>query len=136
MQYNKEAVANVDHTDCTSLFLFGERITDIWRIFMSITIILEQAGIPLLLFALCVYYGMRLLILQDISAIRGKDQPPVRDEKAYAREGGKLMLFFAVATLVMAALMFVNVYVAVGQIIVCTIILGILWKRMNDRYGA
>ncbi|MCI5872901.1 MAG: hypothetical protein PUJ55_14770 [Clostridiales bacterium] len=98
--------------------------------------IIEQAGIPLLIFAVCVYYGMRLLILHDVSAIRGKDKPPVKDEKAYAMGSGKLILFFGAATLVMALLSFVNVYAAVAEIIVCTFIMGVLWKKMNDRYGA
>lgn len=103
---------------------------------MSMEMILEQAGIPLLLFVICMYYGLRLLILQDVKGIRGKGQPPVKDEKAYAKEGGKLILFFGGATFLMAVLMFFNVYVAVTEIVVCTIVLGVLWKRMNDKYGA
>ena len=49
----------------------------------------EQAGIPLLLFVICMYYGFKLVILQDVSAIRGKNKEPVKDEKAYAKNGGK-----------------------------------------------
>lgn len=103
---------------------------------MTVETFLEQAGIPLLIFIVCMYYGMRLLILQDIGAIRGKDKAPVRDEKGYAVSAGKLILFFGAATFLMGILIFVNVYAAVGEIVVCTLILGILWKRMNDRYGA
>ena len=44
-------------------------------------------------------------------------------------------LFFGAATFLMAILVFVNVYVAVAEIIICTVILGILWKRMEDQYG-
>lgn len=103
---------------------------------MTVEYFLEQAGIPLMLFVICMYYGLRLLILEDVSAIRGKNKEPLKDEQGYAKEGGKLLLFFGGATLVMAILIFVNLYVAVAEIIVCTIILGVLWKRMNDRYGA
>ena len=39
--------------------------------------------------------------MKDISAIRGKNKPPVKDEENYAKCAGKLMFFFAVATLVM-----------------------------------
>lgn len=105
-------------------------------IVMSLGVIFEQAGIPLLLFVICMYYGIRLIIMEDASSIRGKNKEPLRDEKAYAKEGGKLLIFYGVATLVMAILIFVNLYVAVGEIIVCTLILGVLWKRMNDKYGA
>ena len=104
-------------------------------IVMSLGVIFEQAGIPLLLFALCMYYGIRMIIMEDASLIRGKNKEPLKDEKTYAKEAGKLMLFYGGATFVMAILVFVNLYVAVAEIIVCTVILGILWKRMNDKYG-
>ncbi|MCH5256224.1 MAG: hypothetical protein J1D87_02980 [Lachnospiraceae bacterium] len=103
---------------------------------MSLGYIIEQAGIPLLLFVICMYYGIRLLVSQDASLIRSKDKEPLKDEKAYAKESGKLLLFFAGATLIMAVLIFVNLYVALGEIVICTIIMGILWKRMNNKYGA
>ena len=94
---------------------------------MTTQTILEQAGIPLLLFVICMYYGLKLMILQDVSTIRGKNKEPVKDEKAYAKKG---------ATLVMTFLLFVNLYVALAQIVICTIIFGVLWKKMNDKYGA
>ena len=97
---------------------------------MTVDTIIEQAGIPLLLLVICVYYAIRLIVLHDSQAIRGKHKPPVKDEEAYCKAGGKLLLFFGAATLV-----FVNVYVAVAEIIICTVILGILWKRMEDQYG-
>lgn len=103
---------------------------------MSLEMILEQAGIPLLIFVVCIYYGMRLIILKDIGAIRGKNKEPVKDENGYAVGAGKLILFFGAATFVMAILIFVNVYVAVAEIVICALIMGVLWKRMNDKYGA
>lgn len=73
---------------------------------MTTQTILEQAGIPLLLFVICMYYGLKLMILQDVSTIRGKNKEPVKDEKAYAKKGGALILFFGFATLVMTFLLF------------------------------
>ena len=99
--------------------------------YMTTDQILETAGIPLLLFVILIYYGMRLWFMKDISAIRGKNKPPVKDEENYAKCAGKLMFFFAVATLVMMLLLFWNTYVAVAEIIICTVILGILWHNMN-----
>ena len=101
---------------------------------MTVDAIIEQAGIPLLLLVICVYYAIRLIVLHDSQAIRGKHKPPVKDEEAYCKAGGKLMLFFGAATFLMAILV-LNVYVAVAEIIICTVILGILWKRMEDQYG-
>ena len=103
---------------------------------MTTQTILEQAGIQLLLFVICMYYGLKLMTLQDVSTIRGKNKEPVKDEKAYAKKGGALILFFGFATLVMTFLLFVDLYVALAQIIICTIIFGVLWKKMDDKYGA
>lgn len=56
--------------------------------------------------------------------------------KRRMQKGGALILFFGFATLVMTFLLFVDLYVALAQIVICTIIFGVLWKKMNDKYGA
>ncbi len=99
-------------------------------------VILEQSGIPLLLFVLCMYYGIRMIIMQDTSIVRGKNAEALRDEKAYAKHGGILVLALGGASFIMAILMLINTYAAVAEIIICTIIIGVLWKKMNDKYGA
>lgn len=96
---------------------------------------LEITGIPLLMFAVLVFYGVKVLIKKDISALRGKDRPPVKDEAMYAKKAGTLILFLAFAALVMAFLLFVNVYAALGMFIAATLLMGILWRRMEDKYG-
>ena len=68
---------------------------------MTVDTIIEQAGIPLLLLVICVYYAIRLIVLHDSQAIRGKNKPPVKDEEAYCKAGGKLLLFFGAATFLM-----------------------------------
>lgn len=102
---------------------------------MTLEYIINQAGIPLLLFVVCMFYGIRLLVVQDASGIKGKNKGPLKNEKEFAKTGGKLILFFGVGTLLMAVLIFVNIYAAVAEIIICTMIMGVLWKRMNDKYG-
>lgn len=96
---------------------------------------LEIAGIPLLLFAVLVYYGVGVLIRKDISAIRGKNKPPVKDEEMYAKRAGTLILFLAFAALGMAFLLFINVYAALIEFVAATLLMGILWYRMEQRYG-
>lgn len=97
--------------------------------------IFEQAGIPLLLFVLCMYYGIRMIILKDASVIRGKNVYPLRDEKEYAEKGGILLILLGIGSLLMGILTLVNVYVAFAEILICIIIVGILWKKMNAKYG-
>lgn len=72
---------------------------------------------------------------KDISAIRGKDKPPVKDEVMYAKWAGALILFLAFAALAMAFLLFVNVYAALAEFIAATLLMGILWHRMEEKYG-
>jgi 4-hydroxybenzoate polyprenyltransferase len=102
---------------------------------MTVESFLELAGIPLLLFVILMYYGMRLWIMKDVAAIRGKNSAPLKDPEGYAKAAGQLMVFFAVATLVMILLLLWNVYVAVAEIIICTIILVVLWGRIHKRYA-
>ena len=59
------------------------------------------------------------MILQDVSTIRGKNKEPVNDEKAYAKKGGALILFFGFETLVMTFLLFVDLYVAPAPPALC-----------------
>ncbi|NBH14739.1 hypothetical protein D3Z36_11290 [Lachnospiraceae bacterium] len=96
---------------------------------------LDLAGIPLLLFVILVYYAIRLWLTGDSTIIRGKDKGPLKDEKMYVKQAAGLMLFLAVATLVMTALLFWNVKVAIAEIVICILVLGIMWKRMNEKYG-
>ena len=63
--------------------------------YMTTDQILETAGIPLLLFVILIYYGMRLWFMKDISAIRGKNKPPVKDEENYAKVAWKKGNFVA-----------------------------------------
>lgn len=102
---------------------------------MDFNTFMAEAGIPLFVFVACLYAGLKLLIFKDISLVRGKDRPPVKDKEEFARRGGILILFFAASTLVMMGLLFVNVYVALAQIVVCTAVFAILWKKMSDTYG-
>lgn len=103
---------------------------------MSLESVLTQAGIPLLVFVICVYYGIRLIFLQDINSIRSRNKAPVKDEKAYAKMSGLLILFLAVVTLIMAILLFISQYAAVAEVCIGTLIFGLLWKRMDTRFGS
>lgn len=95
-----------------------------------------MVGIPILISIVCMYYGVRLMITKDSSLIRGKNQGKPKNEEAYCREAGKLILFFGAATLGMGILIFWNPYIALGEIIICVLIMGILWHRMNLKYGS
>ena len=60
----------------------------------------------------------------------------LKDKEKYVAESGKLILFLAAGSFVMAILMYFSVHAAVVEIAVWFVVFGILWKRMNDKYGA
>lgn len=97
---------------------------------------MEQSGIPMLLALVCIYVGVKLIVTKDISSVRRKDAPPVKDENAYAKQAGTLIIVLGVASLVMIGLAQLNVYVALAEMVVSAVVIGILWKRMNNKYGA
>lgn len=97
---------------------------------------LSSIMIPLLMFVALAYYAVRLLVLHDIDAIRGKDRTKkLKNEEMYAKEAGKLMLFLAVGSLVMIGVMYFNAIASVAVICVWIVVFGILWKRMDEKYG-
>ncbi len=99
---------------------------------------LQLAFIPLLLVVVLGYYSFRLLVLHDTDAIRpGADQQKkLKDKDAYTKMAGKLMLFLAVGSLVMAGLLYIFPLAAVIQILAWVVIWGVLWRRMNEKYGS
>lgn len=96
---------------------------------------LADASIPLLLTVVLGYYSFRLLILHDVEAIRGKNGKKLKDKEAYTREAGKLLAFLTGSSLLMAIIMYWSSTVAFGQLVVCLLIFGFLWKKMNEKYG-
>lgn len=97
---------------------------------------LSMAVIPILMFVVLAYYAFRLLVLHDIQAIRGKnDHKKLKDQEQYAKAAGELMIFLAVGSLVMIAVMYVNVTASVVVVCIWIVIFMILWKKMDDKYG-
>jgi len=96
---------------------------------------LSNAMIPLMLTLVMGYYAARLLIFHDTESIMGKKSGKFKDKEKYVTESGKLLLFMAAGSFIMAIVMYFNVYAAVVEIAVWFLVFGILWKRMSDKYG-
>ena len=59
------------------------------------------------------YYAARLLIFHDTESITGKNAK-FKDKEKYVMESGKLILFMAAGSFIMAIIMYFNAYVAVN----------------------
>ena len=96
---------------------------------------LSTALIPLLMTVVLAYYSFRLLFLQDVDSIYGKNKKKPKDKEGFAKAAGKLMVFLTLASLAMAVILYWNVTAALVEIGVAFVIFGILWKKMNEKYG-
>ncbi len=103
---------------------------------MNMETIMSQAGIPIMLAMVGFYYAWRLLVMKDLDCIRGKNKPPVRKKihDEYAREAGRLILFFSCAVVLNAILLFFNIYVAFAEILLASAYLFWAWRKMVAKY--
>ncbi len=97
---------------------------------------LSQLGIPAILGVLLLYYAVKLLIFQDVEAIRPPQWKPLRPEQrsAYAREAGLLLLLFGVCTAIASVLMlFIPL---LGLCFLTLSIFGVFYRfrRMEEKY--
>lgn len=95
---------------------------------------MDVAGIPAMIAVICLFFGIRIMMTKDVSYIMGKHVVTKEPEK-FCMAAGKLLIFFAAVNALMGALLFVNTYLAIGEIFIGTVVLGVLWMRMNKKYG-
>ena len=102
---------------------------------MNFNTVLQNSGISILLFVICAYYAFRLLVLKDYKAVRGREEKPPKDIDVYCRAAGLIVVFFAISTLVMAGLVLISPTAGLIQIVACTAVMVILWKKVTDKYA-
>lgn len=102
---------------------------------MDFNTILQNSGISILLFVICAYYAFRLLVLKDYKAVRGREEKPPKDVDGYCKAAGLVVVFFGISTLVMAGLVMVSPTAGLIQIVACTAVMVILWKKITDKYA-
>ena len=84
--------------------------------FMTGESYLSTALIPLLMTVVLAYYSFRLLVLQDVDSIYGKNKKKPKDKEGFAKAAGKLMVFLTIASLGMAVIMYWSVDFALIEI--------------------
>lgn len=101
---------------------------------MDWNLIIEQSGIPFLMFLLCAYEAFKLMHYHDVKAIRSKNAKKLKHEKEYAEQAGKLFLFFGVANLVMGILILFSPMIGLIEIIAATVFFAWKWRKLNEQY--
>ena len=104
---------------------------------MDINTILEISWVPIIVFGISLGYGIVLLSTKNPKILIGKKNGGkiIRDREKYAVEGGKLLLFLAVGSLLMSVLLFFNVAFATLEIIIWLVLFAVMWKKISDLYG-
>ncbi len=104
---------------------------------MDLNTILELTWVPIIVFGICLGYGVILLTTKDPKILISKRTPNkgIKNKEKYAVESGKLLLFMALGSLLMCALLFVNVILSLVQITLWCIMFGVQWKKVSDTYG-
>lgn len=96
--------------------------------------ILEQSGVSVLIGLLALYFAYRVMVLKDTKGILGKNKPEPKDKEGFCKDVGKLILFFAAGSFLMAFLETINPMAAFIQMAVWIMILFVLWKKVSDKY--
>lgn len=99
-------------------------------------LVMEQLGIHIIILMICVYYGIRMMITRDASMLFGKDKKAFKNESEYAKYAGMLVILLGVASLIMGVVAMFDKTAALVLIVVSVVGLGVLWKIINQKYGA
>ena len=96
--------------------------------------IFEHTGVSILIGMVSLYYAYRVMVLKDVRAVVGKNKPEPKDKEGFCRDTGKLIIFFAIGSFLMAGLELFNAMVAFVQMAVWVVISFVLWKKVNEKY--
>ena len=70
--------------------------------------IFEHTGVSILIGMVSLYYAYRVMVLKDVRAVVGKNKPEPKDKEGFCRDTGKLIIFFAIGSFLMAGLELFN----------------------------
>ncbi|MBQ9027999.1 MAG: hypothetical protein IJ110_04450 [Lachnospiraceae bacterium] len=96
--------------------------------------IFEHSGVSLLIGGIALYFAYVVMVKKDIRGVLGKNKPEPKDKEGFCRDTGKLILFFAAGSFLMAVLEMIDPTIALVQMAVWVVIIFVLWKKVNDKY--
>ena len=96
--------------------------------------IFEHSGVSVLIGLVALYFAYRVMVQKDLKGVLGKNKPEPEDKEGFSRDTGRLLLFFAAGSFLMAVLELFNPTVALVEMAVWTVVFFALWKKLNDKY--
>ncbi len=96
----------------------------------------ETTWISFVVAVFCLAYGLKVLIGKDVKIIkRDLENKVFKDKDAYCKYAAILLFVVSGASFIMAFILLWNSFVATGFIITVFVVVAILWRKMEDKYG-
>ncbi len=102
---------------------------------MDIQTIVNQMGIEILAFAVCMFFGIRLIITRDVKILKKENPESIKHPNEYTFYAGLIIIFLGVSAIAMGIVSFFNQVAALVVIVVAVVAMGIMWKFMHEKYG-
>ena len=102
---------------------------------MDIQTIVNQMGIEILAFAVCMFFGLRLIITKDVKIIKKDNPESIKHPNEYTFYAGLIIIFLGVSAIAMGIVSFFNPKAALIVIVVAVIIMGFMWKFVHEKYA-
>lgn len=98
--------------------------------------VVQEAGLPLIGMVVCLYLGMRVLVLKDYESVLGKQQKEYQDRQLYAMKTAQFLLLYAALLLLFIFLeLRVSPWAAIAEIILATVIMAVCWPGFTKDCG-
>jgi len=102
---------------------------------MDIQTIVNQMGIEILAFLVCMFFGIRLIITRDVKIIKKENPESIKHPKEYTFYAGLIIIFLGVSAIAMGIISFFNQIAALIVIVVAVVIMGFMWKVVHEKYA-
>jgi hypothetical protein len=102
---------------------------------MDIQTIVNQMGIEILAFLVCMFFGIRLIITRDVKILKKENPESIKHPNEYTFFAGLIIIFLGISAIAMGIVSFFNQIAALIVIVVAVVIMGFMWKIVYEKYA-
>ncbi|MBO6197110.1 MAG: hypothetical protein J6O03_06455 [Butyrivibrio sp.] len=102
---------------------------------MNIQTIVNQMGIEILAFLVCMFFGIRLIITRDVKILKKENPESIKHPNEYTFFAGLIIIFLGISAIAMGIVSFFNQIAALIVIVVAVVIMGFMWKIVYEKYA-
>ena len=102
---------------------------------MDLQTIVNQMGIEILAFAVCMFFGIRLIITRDVKILKKENPESIKHPNEYTFYAGLIIIFLGISAIAMGIVSFFNQIAALIVIVAAVVIMGFMWKIVYEKYA-